>query len=135
MGEEELYGMLAIVGLSVEVLAEEVIARRCEETGVDDPEASPETMWAVRRAVSRGLVHEYHGTRTLGQALFIARGRASEVFDRAYAMARIRRAGVDLDQHPEFRSLQAFYELGVRPPTHQEAADVLVALFGEEKTP
>ena len=59
MEEEGVDGMLEIVGLSVEGLAQEVIARRCEETGVQDPEAAGETIWAVRRA------HEYHGTRTL----------------------------------------------------------------------
>ena len=45
---------------------------------------------------------------------------------------RMERAGVDLDQHPEWRSLQAFYDLGVRPPTHQEAADIIIGLFAEE---
>ena len=37
---------------------------------------------------------------------------------------------MDLDQHPEYRSLQSFFEAGVRPPTHQEAADI-IARFGE----
>ena len=57
------------------------------------------------------------------------------VFDRAYGLARIRRAGVDIDQHPEYRSLQAFYELEVRPPTHQEAADIFTRLFGDGPGP
>ena len=57
---------------------------------------------------------------TLRQLLVIARARGKEVFDRVYGLVRIRRAGVDLNQHPEYRSLQAFYELGVRPPTHHE---------------
>ena len=35
-----------------------------------------------------------------------------------------------LDQHPEYRSLQAFLEAGVRPPTHQEAADIISQMFG-----
>ena len=35
-----------------------------------------------------------------------------------------------LDQHPEYRSLQAFFEAGVRPPTHQEAADIISQMFG-----
>ena len=51
----------------------------------------------------------------------LAQGRAAEVFDRAYGLAGIRRAGVDLDAHAGFRYLQAFYELGfyelgVKPP-------------------
>ena len=69
---------------------------------------------------------------TLRQILFIARRRAEEVFDRTYGLARMRGAGVDLDPHPEWKSLQAFHEIGVRPPTHQEAADIIIARFGEQ---
>ena len=36
-----------------------------------------------------------------------------------------------LDQHPEHRSLQAFFEAGFRPPTHQEAADIVIRMFRE----
>ena len=43
---------------------------------------------------------------------------------------QVRRTGVNLDQHPEYRSLQAFFEAGVRPPTHQEAADIISQMFG-----
>ena len=39
---------------------------------------------------------------------------------------------MDLDQHPEFRSLQVFYEMGGKPPTHQETADIIIRMFGEE---
>jgi hypothetical protein len=62
--------------------------------------------------------------------LFIARARKGETFDRVYGLARIRRAGVVLDRHPEVRSLQAFYELEVRPPTHQKAADIIIQAVG-----
>ena len=51
-------GILELNGLSVESIAAAVIARRCEETGVDDPEARVETLWAVRRAVARTLTGE-----------------------------------------------------------------------------
>ena len=38
-----------------------------------------------------------------------------------------------VDRDHEFRSLQAFYESGFMPPTHQEAADIIIARFGEQK--
>ena len=124
-------GILEPIGMSVASIAAEVIAKRCEETGVTDPEAATETLWAVRRAVAKTLKDEDEHGRTLRQLLVIARTRAEEVFDQAYGLVRMERAGVDLDQHPEYRSLQAFFELGVRPPTHQEAAVVIIARFGE----
>ena len=129
--EASVDGILEPVGMSVESIAAEVIARRCEETAVTDPEAATETLWAVRRAVARTLTDEDAKERTLRQLLVIARGRAEEVFDRAYGLVRMRRAGVDLDQHPEWRSLQAFFEAGFRPPTHQEAANIVIRMFGE----
>ena len=97
-----------------------------------DPGAAAEAEWAVRRIVARILTGEEAGDRTMRQILLLARGRASEVFDRAYGLRRIRRAGVDLEAHGEFRYLQSFYELGVKPPTHAEAADIIIGMFGSE---
>ena len=130
--EAEVDGVLELFGLSVKSLAEEAIARRCVETGVEDPGAAAEAEWAVRRIVARILTGEEAGDRTMRQILVLARGRAAEVFDRAYGLRRIRRAGVDMDAHGEFRYLQAFYELGVKPPTHAEAADIIIGMFGRE---
>ena len=124
-------GILEPVGLSVASIAAEVIAKRCEETGVTDPEAVTETLWAVRRAVAKALTDEDE-QRTLRQLLIIARARAEETFDRGYGLVRMRRAGVDLDRHPEWMSLQALFDAGFRPPTHQEAADIIIGIFGEE---
>ena len=101
--EAEVDGVLELFGLSVKSLAEEAIARRCVETGVEDPGAAAEAKWAVRRIVARTLTGEKAGDRTMRQNLVLARGRAAEVFDRAYGLRRIRRAGVDMDAHGEFR--------------------------------
>lgn len=99
---------------------------------MDDPEAATETLWAVRKAVARTLLLEGGEHMTLRQILFIARRRAEEVSDRTYGLARMRRPGVDLDRHPDWKSLHALYKMGVRPPTHQEEADIIIARFGEQ---
>ena len=80
--------ILELAGLSVDSIAAEIIARRCEETGVDDPEVATETLWVVRKAVARTLLLEDGEHMTLRQILFIARRRAEEVFDRTYGLAR-----------------------------------------------
>ena len=67
--------------------------------------------------------------RPLESALSIAMLRGTEALDRAYGYERIRKAGIDLDCHPEFRSYQAFYDLDMPPPTHQEMADCIIRLF------
>ena len=56
--EASVDGILDPVGMSVESIAEEVMAQRREETGVTDPQAAAETLWAVRRAVARTLTDE-----------------------------------------------------------------------------
>ena len=101
--EAEVDGVLELFGLPVKSLAEEAIARRCAETGVKDPGAAAEAEWAVRRTVARTLTGEEAGDRTMRQLLVLARGRTAEVFDRAYGLVRIGRAGVDLEVHGEFR--------------------------------
>ena len=54
------------------------------------------------------------------------RGMPVEMLDRAYNRYRLEHHGINLDDHPEYRSYQTFYELGIAPPTHQEMADIII---------
>ena len=45
-------------------------------------------------------------------------------------LARIRRAWVDLEVHAGYRCLRAFCDLGVKPPSHEAAADIIIGMFG-----
>lgn len=47
--------------------------------------------------------------------------------DRAFALLRISAAGVNLDDHPEFRFYQKFFELRMPPPSHVQMADTVIA--------
>ena len=49
-----------------------------------------------------------------------------EMLDRAYNRYRLERHGINLGDHPEYRSYQTFYEMGIAPPTHQEMADIII---------
>ena len=55
-----------------------------------------------------------------------AHGRAAETLDRAYGLARIARAGINIRLHPQVRSYQFFYNQGFPPPTHQDMADHII---------
>ena len=39
---------------------------------------------------------------------------------------RLEHHGINLDDHPDYRRYQTFYELGIAPPTHQEMADIVI---------
>ena len=54
------------------------------------------------------------------------RGMPVEMLDRAYNCYRLERHGFNLDDHPEYRSYQTFYELGIAPPSHQEMSDIII---------
>ena len=107
-------------------LVEKVIQERAQERDLSDQAALDQsrptvslcidTTFATRTSIGA----DFEGASTLA---FL---RGTEALDRAYGMARIALAGVDLDHHPEFRSYQTFFELGMTPPTHEQMADYIV---------
>ena len=54
------------------------------------------------------------------------RGMPVEMLDRSYNLHRLKNHGIKLDDHPEYRSYQTFYEIGIAPPSHQEMADIII---------
>ena len=54
------------------------------------------------------------------------RGMPVEMLDRAYNRYRLERHGINLDEHPEYRTYQTFYEMGIAPPSHEEMADIII---------
>ena len=58
------------------------------------------------------------------------RGMPVAMLDRAYDKYRMDHHGINLDDHPQYRSYQAFYEMGTAPPTHQEMTDIIIARVG-----
>ena len=54
------------------------------------------------------------------------RGMPVEMLDRAYNRYRLEHHGINLDDHPQYRTYQTFYEMGIAPPTHQEMADIII---------
>ena len=54
---------------------------------------------------------------------------ATETLDRAYNRQRIQLAGINLEQHTHLDHYQAFYNMGMSPPSHQEMADVIISML------
>ena len=54
------------------------------------------------------------------------RGMPVEMLDRAYNRYRLEHHGINLDEHPEYRTYQTFYEMGIAPPSHEEMADIII---------
>ena len=107
-------------------LVEKMIEERTQERDLSNQAALDQsrptvslcidTTFATRTSIGA----DFEGASTLA---FL---RGIEALDRTYGMARITLAGVDLDHHPEFRSYQTFFELGMAPPTHEQMADYIV---------
>ena len=49
-----------------------------------------------------------------------------EMLDRAYNLYRLEHHGINLDDHPGYRSYQTFHEMCIAPPTHQKMADIII---------
>ena len=48
------------------------------------------------------------------------------MLDRAYNRYRLENHGINLEDYPEYRTYQTFYEMGIAPPTHQEMANIII---------
>ena len=85
----------------------------------------------TRQAIINGLALMKDAGQSPENTVSITGQRAGEAFDRCFHLSRIRAAGITLDDHPEYRSYQKFYELGMAPPTHAQMADTIIAALGQ----
>ena len=115
-------------------LTERVIRQRCRERRCDDEAA----LEAARPHVRQEIQHSYAVLRAQKQTEAAAQEnalfRAMEIFDRAYGRQRMLNAGVDIADHPDLNSYQAFYDRGLAPPTHEEMAEVIIKERGPQGT-
>ena len=118
---------------SLEHTAREVIKRRSGEAGITDPNIQEAVVPTVAQAFQAGFHRNMLIGRNQEAAAIMAWSNAVEALDRAYHLELIRRAGVDLNQHPEFRSMQTYFDLGMMPPGHREMAEVIIRIHGAEK--
>ena len=61
------------------------------------------------------------------------KGMPIGLLDRKYNLYRMENQGINLDNHPEYRTYQTFYEMGIAPPTHEEMADIIIEKLGRPR--
>ena len=76
----------------------------------------------VEAAAPEGLDEEAKH-RTIMQQL---QGMPTEMLDKTYNRYRLENQGINLEEHPEYRTYQTFYEMGIAPPGHQQMADIII---------
>ena len=54
------------------------------------------------------------------------KGMPVEMLDRSYNLHRMEHHGINLDDHPQYRTYQTFYEMGIAPPSHEEMANIMI---------
>ena len=57
-------------------------------------------------------------------------GMPIEMLDRKYNLYRMDNQGIYLENHPEYRTYQTFYDMVVPPPTHEQMANIIIAEAG-----
>ena len=110
------------------VIQQRALRRRCDEEDILE-KARDQVMLAVKQSYSHSIA--------AGTTEEVAREWAfqpgGETFDRVYDRERILKQGISLEDHPEFRTYQTFFELGMAPPTHEEMADYIITTFSPPK--
>ena len=121
----------------LDIYAAMVIGLRARNRDLSDEEAlercKPDVRTAITYVLGRieatgsSLDEETKHRLTMAQL----RMMPVEMLDRAYNLYRLEHDGINLDDHPQYRSYQTFYEMGLAPPTHQEMADIILACITE----
>ena len=113
--------------------ASQIATERTREERHWDLSIIEEALPDVAAAFQAGYHRNMEIGRTREAAMTIALANANEALDRSYNLERMRRAGVDLDRYPWFRTMQAYFDLGMKPPSHREMADAIIRLHGAEE--
>ena len=111
--------------------ADSICQMRLDQLGYDDPEITGLTLPVAENALLQMEETMRAQGRDWSQNATVAVMRVYEATDRAYGRERMLRAGVNIDDHPEWNSYQAFFDLGLPPPTHRDMADYLIANLGD----
>ena len=116
----------------LDIYAAMVIGHRAKDRDLSDEQALERCQQDVRTAITyvlgrikatgASLDEETKHRLTMAQL----RGMPVEMLDRSYNRYRLEHHGINLDDRPEYRSYQTFYELGIAPPTHQEMAGIII---------
>ena len=118
----------------LEIYVAMVIEDRAKTRGFSDQVALDRCLDNVRTAITHVLgwveaaapagLDQEAKHQTIMQQL---RGMPIEMLDRAYNRYRIENQDINLDDHPEYRTYQTFYEMGIPPPSHEEMTDIIIA--------
>ena len=118
-----------------------VIGHRARDRDLSDEEALERCQPDVRTAITYVLGRIETTGASLDEetkhrlTMARLRGMPVEMLDRAYNLYRLEHHCINLDDHPEYRSYQTFYELGIAPPTHQEMADIIIQAVATSMAP
>ena len=80
----------------------------------------------VETAAPPGLDEQAKHRTTMQQL----RGMPIEMLAKTYNLYRMENHGINLQDHPEYRTYQTFYEMGIAPPSHEQMADIIIATIG-----
>ena len=61
------------------------------------------------------------------------KGMTIEMLDRKHNLYRMENHRINLNEHPEYRTYQTSYEMGIVPPTHEEIADIIIEKLGRPR--
>ena len=116
-------------------ITRQLLEQRSKERRCDDTDALAKAKPIMKQVLMNSYALLYMSGSSPEVCLQMSGLRAIEAFDRAYGLTRMEGAGIVLDQHPELRSYQYFFEMGIAPPNHEEMADHIIEHFTPSPSP
>ena len=106
--------------------SDQVALERCKD---DVRTAITYVLGWVEAAAPAGLDEEAKHQTVMQQL----RRMPIEMLDKTYNHNhyRIENHGVNLDDHPKYRTYQTFYEMGIAPPSREKMANIIIACIAE----
>ena len=119
----------------VRMVADDIVDRRQQERDHQDQDALAFARPIARQTLRLAILQNLLNQRPADHNFAILALRTEEAFDRAYNLRRIQNHGINLDDHPELKSYQTYFELDMLPPTHQQIADYIIEQLATRPDP
>ena len=118
---------------TAQILGDIIVQQRSTQRRCDEKDVLEKAREAAVAAVKQSYSLSIAGGKSEEAAMTWAPDSGAEAFDRAYGRERMLKRGIPLDRHPEWRTYQTFFELGMAPPTHEEMADYIIQKLTPEE--
>ena len=116
---------------------DQVSRRIIDQALINQQPIGPDAHQEAVRTIAGAFTARYHQRITDGHVIAYqaAHQFATAVSRIAHSLALLKTHGIDLEQHPEYHTMQVFYDREIPPPTHLQMAEIIIADTAPDQGP